>query len=695
MTLSLTFPVILGLASLSVVIAVIVTNLTTEIVLDMTNSIVDARSDEISRWIDGHINNVKRTAQASEMRSANLDLMRSYMEKRQNELPDDVAYEYFALASGANYTSLGGAGNVADRDYFKAIMGGAESFVSQGSVARTTGTNATFIAVPVKDTEGELIGLTASVVALDALSGIAASLSEGDTYALILDSNLMTIGHPDVSQVLQLSFTDPVALGYKNLEAGVEALKEKHSGYQRFRDSEGSEFYMVYAPISSSSGWSFVMMMPGETINSITMYIESILTGVSLLVVAVLVLLIILSINSVVKPILLVNSISLRLAEGYVSLDTETLEKFNKASRAKDEVGDMVRATGHLMDNLSSIAQSIYTASSEVEKGSGAISETSQYLSQGAAEQASSAEEVSATVEEISSTIRQSADNALTTEGIANEAMGNAQQGADAVMRSVEAMKSIADKITIIEEIARQTNLLALNAAIEAARAGEAGKGFAVVASEVRKLAERSQSAAAEIVSISGSSVQTVEEAGEKISSLAPDVQKTAALVQEISAASQEQSSGIDQIVNAMSQLDTVTQQNASSSEELASMAEELSAQALSLRDTVSFFKLGETAKKKPVLSGPGAAVPKTAPSRSAAQSVKTPDGKIPMPEHKAETRKSGAAAAKGSGVKAKAVLLEETAASGAKNKTQTEKNTGSRSIIPVSEADDEDFEEF
>jgi methyl-accepting chemotaxis protein len=159
-------------------------------------------------------------------------------------------------------------------------------------------------------------------------------------------------------------------------------------------------------------------------------------------------------------------------------------------------------------------------------------------------------------------------------------------------------MKQIAEKISIIEEIARQTNLLALNAAIEAARAGEHGKGFAVVASEVRKLAERSQAAAGEIGSLSASSVGIAEEAGQMLQKLVPDIRKTAELVQEISAASNEQNTGAQQVNKAIQQLDTVVQQNASAAEEMASTAEELSSQALKLQDTIAFFRLGDTSRR-------------------------------------------------------------------------------------------------
>jgi methyl-accepting chemotaxis protein len=213
-------------------------------------------------------------------------------------------------------------------------------------------------------------------------------------------------------------------------------------------------------------------------------------------------------------------------------------------------------------------------------------------MSQGATEQAAAAEEASSSMEQMSSNIRQNADNAMQTEKIAVKSADGARQGGTAVNETVHAMKEIANKISIIEEIARQTNLLALNAAIEAARAGEHGKGFAVVASEVRKLAERSQKAAAEISELSASSVEVAERAGALLGQMVPDIQKTAELVQEINAASREQDLGAGQINKAIQQLDQVIQQNASSSEEMASTAEELSSQAEQLQSAIAFFRV-------------------------------------------------------------------------------------------------------
>jgi len=264
----------------------------------------------------------------------------------------------------------------------------------------------------------------------------------------------------------------------------------------------------------------------------------------------------------------------------------------------KDELGILAQALRDMVAKLREIVTEVQSASDNVASGSEELSASAEQLSQGATEQAASVEEVSSSMEEMGSNIRQNADNATQTEKIALKAAQDAEAGGQAVVQAVGAMKNIAEKISIVEEIARQTNLLALNAAIEAARAGEHGKGFAVVAAEVRKLAERSGTAAAEISELSSSTVTVADQAGQMLVKLVPDIQRTAELVQEISAASNEQNAGAEQINKALQQLDQVIQQNASASEEMASTSEELSSQAEQLQSSISFFHLGATAAR-------------------------------------------------------------------------------------------------
>ncbi len=258
----------------------------------------------------------------------------------------------------------------------------------------------------------------------------------------------------------------------------------------------------------------------------------------------------------------------------------------------RDQLGNAMQS---MVFKLREIMGQVRSAVENVSSGSQAMSASSEEMSQGASEQAAAAEEASSSVEQMTANIRQNADNALETEKIATSAASDAEDGGNAVTATVGAMKEIAQKITIIEEISRQTNLLALNAAIEAARAGDHGKGFAVVAAEVRKLAERSQKAAGEINDLSTNSVAVAEKAGSLLATLVPNIQKTAELVQEISAASREQDAGADQINKSIQQLDAVIQQNASASEEMASTAEELSSQSEQLAEMVSFFVMNET----------------------------------------------------------------------------------------------------
>ena len=255
----------------------------------------------------------------------------------------------------------------------------------------------------------------------------------------------------------------------------------------------------------------------------------------------------------------------------------------------KDTLG---LALERMVEKLRQIVSEALTAAQNVSAGSQELSASAEQLSQGATEQASSAEEASSSMEEMASNVKQNADNANQTEKIAAQSAKDAEASGAAVGRAVNAMQTIAEKITIVQEIARQTDLLALNAAVEAARAGEHGKGFAVVASEVRKLAERSQAAAAEIGTLSVETVKVAQEAGSMLGKLVPDIKKTAELVEEITAACREQDVGSAQINQAIQQLDKVGQQNASASEQVSSTSEELASQAEQLQSTIAYFRI-------------------------------------------------------------------------------------------------------
>jgi methyl-accepting chemotaxis protein len=262
--------------------------------------------------------------------------------------------------------------------------------------------------------------------------------------------------------------------------------------------------------------------------------------------------------------------------------------------RERSPQDKLMQALASMVAGLTQTVSDIRAIAGEVSSASQSISTASIQVSKGASAQAAAAEEASSSMEEMVSNIKQNADNAQQTDKIANKSAKDAQESGKSVLEAVAAMKEIANKISIIEEIARQTNLLALNAAIEAARAGEHGKGFAVVAAEVRKLAERSQKAAGEINQLSANTLKVSEKSGEMLDKLVPDIQRTAELVQEITAASKEQDTGAEQINKALQQLEQVIQQNASASEEMASTTEELTGQSDQLVSALSFFHTGD-----------------------------------------------------------------------------------------------------
>ena len=287
--------------------------------------------------------------------------------------------------------------------------------------------------------------------------------------------------------------------------------------------------------------------------------------------------------QTLVRSIEQISDVLGRLAKGEFDAKVPELGSFEELRRMSRRFAEFVAEVTRVLTSVRAAANALVAASSEV-------SSASQALSQGTTEQATSVQEITANLEQMNAIINQNASNSGETRRIAVKGAREAEEGGKAVQETVGAMHKIADRVTIIEEIARQTNLLALNAAIEAARAGDHGRGFSVVASEVRKLSERSQSAAKEIGELATSSVRIAERSGVLLAELLPSIRKTAELVEEVAAGSNEQATGVQQINRAMSQVDQVTERSATAAEQLASTAEEMTAQAHALRDLVSAF---------------------------------------------------------------------------------------------------------
>jgi methyl-accepting chemotaxis protein len=296
--------------------------------------------------------------------------------------------------------------------------------------------------------------------------------------------------------------------------------------------------------------------------------------------------------RSVTGPVAEVEGVARRIAAG-------DLRGGVVASRG-DELGKLQSAIGQMLGTLGQVLGEVRGGADSLATASAHVSSSSQSLSRGTSEQAASVEETSSSLEEMSASITQNADNSRKMEEVAVKGAADAADAAKAVGETAAAMRSIVDKISVVEEIAYQTNMLALNAAIEAARAGEHGRGFAVVAAEVRRLAERSQAAAKGISGVAASSLQVADRSASLLGELAPSIRRAAELVQEVSAASTEQAGGVALMNRAIGQVDQVTQQNASAAEELASTAEEMAQQAQSLQQLVGYFKVDDRATPTP-----------------------------------------------------------------------------------------------
>lgn len=571
--------VVVGLS----VLAVVIVSIANSAVENMAQEYLRSVSDALDTRTTDYFRESTRAAQTGALDSGMVQALQddkadgyaviSAMLKERRMLFPQV--ENFILVNNAGIVTAsdGATGtNVSDRAYVVAARSSGSVATSEVLTSRISGNQVQVVCVPVK-VDGRIIGFFATV---NDLAWYAANfvkpIKVGSTgYAFLVGKDGTVYYHPDsalVGKPLKDQSWGSIPLGVNNGPA--EWIKD---GAAR----------AAYVKVNELTGFRIGIVLPkAELLESTTRIVNTSLI-VAMIILVLVAAVILLAVRMIVSSLKKGVTFAATLAGGDLSasLDIHT----------RDEVGDLARALTSMRDRLTNVVLDIRSSTEAVDAGSNQVASASQDLSSGNSEQAANIEEVSSSMEQMASNIQRNSDNARQTEAIAIQTSAKAEKGGQSVDKTVEAMREIAKKISIIDEIARNTNLLALNAAIEAARAGEAGKGFAVVASEVRKLAERSQTAASEITSLAGRSVDIAEQAGKLLDEIVPDIRRTAELVQEISAASAEQNAGANQINKAIIQLDTVIQNNASSSEELAGMAEEMASQSRHLLNAISFFK--------------------------------------------------------------------------------------------------------
>ncbi|MCL2520627.1 MAG: methyl-accepting chemotaxis protein [Spirochaetaceae bacterium] len=449
------------------------------------------------------------------------------------------------------------------------------------------------IAVPMI-VNGAFIGVIGVDMALDNIINRASQITPmGSGFINVINNNGVIVFSPEQGNIGRIIWEIiPPAHANAVRQAVTNGTP---TAYEDISATTGlpSRMNLVPIPLNGPRVWSVMVILDEATILEDITTMQFIMFLIAIISIVVMVVITFILMNYILNP--LIRSIG----DIEIMGQGDLRKKFDHNLTArKDELGQLFTALEEMRSQISNVMSTVIQASHTVSTSSREINASSAQLAQNSSEQAANAEEISASMEEMGAGIAQSAENATKTERIAVNSSREIEEGGGKVTETVTAMKTIAEKIHIIEDIASQTNLLALNAAIEAARAGDAGRGFAVVAGEVRKLAERSAHSATEISELASKSVKVAEEAGKSIADVVPEIQNTAQLVEEISTSAKQQNEGVKQVVKAIAELDSIIQHNASAAEEISSSAEMLDDQANLLEKEVAFFKIGEDSQR-------------------------------------------------------------------------------------------------